>query len=70
MDCLAGNGVRVLMAGNPAYAMAVKSIYDCFAYLKNGGDISGLSEFEASSDLLKSVTQIDELMELQNKYLT
>ena len=70
LDFLAGNGVRVLMAGNPAYAMAVKSIYDCFAYLKNGGAISGLSEFEASSDLLKSVSQIDEFIELQTKYLT
>ena len=70
LDFLADHGVRILMAGNPAYAMAVKSIYDCFAHLKNGGSVSGLSEFEASSELLKSVIQIDELIELQNKYLT
>ena len=56
------------MAGNPAYAMAVKSIYDCFAHLRNGGVISELSRFEASPDLLKMVNQTDELVALQDKY--
>jgi len=68
LDFLAANGVRILMAGNAAYAMAVKSIYDCFAHLKNGGVISELSRFEASPDLLKMVTHIDELVALQGKY--
>ena len=26
------------MAGNPAFGMAVKAVYDCFKHLKDGGD--------------------------------
>mgnify|MGYP001211374043 CR=1 FL=1 len=65
---LAANGVRILMAGNPAYAMAFKSIYDCFAHKKNGETIGQLSQFEASPDLLNMVNQTDELIALQDKY--
>jgi hypothetical protein len=41
---LAANGIRALMLGNPAFAMAVKAIYECFKHLKNGGSPESLAE--------------------------
>ena len=68
-DFLAANGMRILMLGNPAYAMTVKAIYDCFKHLKDGGAMSELSEKEASAELLRSVNRTDELLQLQQQYL-
>lgn len=65
---LAANGVRILMAGNPAFAMTVKSIYDCFKHLKEGGVVEELNPREASSDLLRLVNRTDEFIQLQEKY--
>ena len=66
---LAANGVRILMAGNPAFAVAVKAIYDCFKHLKEGGAVEELIPKEASPDLLRLVNRTDELVQLQEKYL-
>ncbi len=66
---LAANGLRILMLGNPAFAVAVKAIYDCLKHLKDGGAIEELSGKEASSDLLRAVNRTDELIQLQQQFL-
>ncbi len=66
---LAANGIRILMLGNPAFAVAVKAIYDCLKHLKDGGSIEELSDKEASSDLLRAVNRTDELIQLQHQFL-
>ena len=38
---LAANGVRILMVGNPTFAVAVKAIYDSLKHLKDGGAMDG-----------------------------
>ena len=65
---LAAYGVRILMAGNPAFAMTVKTIYDCFKHLKEGGALEDLEPREASPDLLRLVNRTDEFIQLQEKY--
>jgi carboxyvinyl-carboxyphosphonate phosphorylmutase len=66
---LAAHGVRVLMLGNPAFAMAVKAIYDCFKHLKDGGGVEDLSDRQASADLLRAVNRTDEFLQWQQRYL-
>ena len=66
---LAAQGVRVLMLGNPAFAMAVKAMYDCFKHLKDGGDVEDLADQQASNDLLRAVNRTDELLQWQQRYL-
>ena len=66
---LAANGIRVLMLGNPAFAVAVKALYDCFKHLKDGGALEDLSDKHASSDLLRAVNRTDEFMQWQQRYL-
>ena len=68
-DFLAANGVRIVMAGNPAFGMAIQSIHDAFKHLKDGGDVEELSPREASAELLREVNRTDEFIELQEKYL-
>ena len=41
---LAAHGVRVLMLGNPAFAVAVKALYECFKHLKDGGSVEDLAD--------------------------
>src|SRR5262249_56457838 len=50
---LAANGIRILMLGNPAFAVTVKALYDCFKHLKDGGALDGLSDKPASTDPLR-----------------
>ena len=57
---LAAHGVRVLMLGNPAFAMAVKAIYECFTHVKEGGAVEDLADQQASADLLRAVNRTDE----------
>jgi carboxyvinyl-carboxyphosphonate phosphorylmutase len=66
---LAANGIRVLMLGNPAFAVAVKALYDCFKHLKDGGALEDLADKHASADLLRAVNRTDEFMQLQQRYL-
>ena len=65
---LAANGVRILMAGNPAFSVVVKAIYDCFKHLKEGGALEDLNSKEATPDLLRLVNRTDEFIQLQEKY--
>jgi len=68
-DFLAANGIRILMLGNPAFAVAVKAIYDCLKHLKDGGDIEELSDKVAGSELLRAVNRTDEFIQLQQQFL-
>ena len=66
---LAVKGVRVLMLGNPAFAVAVKAVYDCFKHLKDGGAVEDLSDKQASADLLRGVNRTDDFLQWQQRYL-
>ena len=66
---LAAHGIRVLMLGNPAFAVAVKAMYDCFKHLKDGGAVEDLSDKHASADLLRAVNRTDEFLQWQQRYL-
>ena len=69
MDYLAANGVSILMAGNPAFGMAVQAIYDSFKHLKDGGSVDDLAPREANAELLRQVNRTDEFIKLQDRYL-
>ena len=66
---MAANGVRIVMAGNPASGMAVKAVYDCFKHLQDGGDVADLASNEASPELLREVNRTDEFIQMQELYL-
>jgi oxaloacetate decarboxylase len=67
-DFLAAHGVRILMLGNPTFAVAVKAIYDSLKYLKDGGSPEALQDQQASQDLLRAVTRTDEFIQQQQTY--
>ncbi len=68
-EFLAANGVRILMLGNPTFAVAVKAIYDSLKHLKIGGSMEDLAERQAAPDLLRWVNRTDEFIGLQEQYL-
>jgi carboxyvinyl-carboxyphosphonate phosphorylmutase len=65
---LAANGVRVLMLGNPVFAVAVKAIYDSLKHLKDGGALEELRDRQASQDLLRAVNRTDAFIRQQREY--
>jgi carboxyvinyl-carboxyphosphonate phosphorylmutase len=66
---LAANGVRILMLGNPTYAIAVKAIYEALKRLQEGTALEELKELQAPPDLLRAVNRTDELIQWQQDYL-
>ena len=68
-EFLAANGVRIMMAGNPAFSVAVKAVYECLKHLKHGGRPDELAAKEASPELLREVNRTDEFIQLQERYL-
>ncbi|MEE3004964.1 MAG: isocitrate lyase/phosphoenolpyruvate mutase family protein [Chloroflexota bacterium] len=66
---LAANGVKILMLGNPTFAVAVKAIFDSLKHLKDAGPLEELAERQATSELLRSVNRTDEFVQWQDKYL-
>ncbi|ETX07432.1 MAG: hypothetical protein ETSY2_11245, partial [Candidatus Entotheonella gemina] len=66
---LAATGVKILMLGNPVFAMAVKSIYDGLKHLKDGGAMEELLDQQASAELLQWVNRTEEILRLQQQYL-
>jgi carboxyvinyl-carboxyphosphonate phosphorylmutase len=66
---LAANGVRILMLGNPIYAIAVKAIYDALKRLQEGTALEDLRELQAPPDLLRAVNRTEELVRWQQEYL-
>ena len=69
MPFLAANGVSIVMAGNPAFGMAIQAIYDSFKHLKEGGSVEDLAPREANAELLRQVNRTDEFIQLQEQYL-
>ena len=61
--------VRILMLGNPTYAVAVQAIYDSLSHLQNGGAMEDLADRQASPQLLRQVNRTDEFIALQDQYL-
>jgi carboxyvinyl-carboxyphosphonate phosphorylmutase len=66
---LDANGVRILMLGNPTYAVAVQAIYDSLSHLKDGGAMEDLGGRQAQPALLRQVNRTEEFMALQGRYL-
>jgi carboxyvinyl-carboxyphosphonate phosphorylmutase len=66
---LAANGIKILMLGNPTFAVTVKAIFDSLQHLKHGGTLEDLADRQANSDLLKLVNRTGELLEWQQQYL-
>ncbi len=66
---LAANGVRILMLGNPVYAVAVQAIYDSLKHLKDGGAPEELAGRLAAPELLRQVNRTDEFLGWQERYL-
>ena len=66
---LDANGVRILMLGNPTFAVAVKAIHDSLKHLKEGGAMEDLADRQAPPELLRQVNRTDEFTDLQERYL-
>src|SRR5262249_9879334 len=66
---LAAQGIRVLMLGNPAFAIVVQALYECFKHLKDGGALEDLAAQQASADLLRAVNRTEEFVYWQQRYL-
>jgi carboxyvinyl-carboxyphosphonate phosphorylmutase len=66
---LSANGMRILMLGNPTYAIAVQAVYDALKRLKEGTALEDLKELQAPPELLRAVNRTEELMQWQQKYL-
>jgi oxaloacetate decarboxylase len=66
---LAAYGVRVRYLNQPVYSMAVRAIYDCLVYLKEGRSLDELKERMASRELLDTVIRTDEMGSWGEKYI-
>ena len=54
---------------NPAYLVAVKSIYDTLIFLKDGGDAAQLKGKQADPELARQIIRIDEFEKWQKEYM-
>ena len=61
--------MRILMLGNPTYAVAVKAIHDTLSHLKDGGAVEDVANDQAPPALLRQVNRTDEFLALQERYL-
>jgi carboxyvinyl-carboxyphosphonate phosphorylmutase len=68
-DFLAASGVRILMLGNPVFAVAVRAIYDSLKHLHEGGALEALHDRQASQELLRVVNRTEEFLQLQREYM-
>jgi len=66
---LAATGVRILMLGNPVFAVAVKAIHDSLQHLHEGGALEALQDRQALPALLRAVNRTDEFMQRQREYM-
>ena len=69
-DFLAAHGVRILMLGNPTFAVAVKAIYDSLKHLRDGGALEVLQDRQAAQELLRAVNRTDEFRQQQQDYMS
>ncbi len=63
------SNMRILMLGNPTFAVAVKAIHDSLKHLKDGGAPEELAGQQAPPDLLRQVNRTDEFLVLQERYV-
>ena len=63
------SNMRILMLGNPTFAVAVKAIHDSLKHLKDGGALEDLAGQQAPPDLLRQVNRTDEFLALQERYV-
>ncbi|MBM3943248.1 MAG: oxaloacetate decarboxylase [SAR202 cluster bacterium] len=68
-EFLSENGVKILMLGNPTFAVAVKAIHDSLQHLRDGGMLEDLKERQAAPELLRAVNRTDEFIQWQDEYL-
>ncbi len=61
--------MRILMLGNPTYAVAVRAIYDSLSHLREGGALESLADRQAPPDLLRRVNRTEDFIALQERYL-
>ena len=66
---LEANVVRILMLGNPTFAVAVKAVHDTLNQPQDGGALDYLDTQLAPPDLLRSVNRTEEFLRLQEEYL-
>ncbi len=66
---LAANGVRILMLGNPLYAIAVQAMYEALKRLHEGTALEDLKALQAPPELLRAVNRSAELSQWQQEYL-
>ncbi len=66
---LAATGVKILMLGNPTFAVAVKAIVDSLRHLKEGGSLEELGDRQATPYLLRCINRTDEFLQWQEEYL-
>ncbi|MSQ16718.1 MAG: isocitrate lyase/PEP mutase family protein [Dehalococcoidia bacterium] len=66
---LGDNGVRILMLGNPTFAVAVKAVHDALLHLRDGGAMEDLREQQATPELLRAVNRTEEFIQWQREYL-
>jgi hypothetical protein len=59
---LTTNGVRILILGNPTYAIAVKVIYDALKHLEEGTALEERKELQDPLDLLRAVKHTAEFI--------
>lgn len=65
----ADNNVKIIMLGNPTYQVAVKSIHDTLAFLKDGGDAAELKDRQADTTLTRRIIRSAEFEQWQKDYL-
>ena len=63
------SNMRILMLGNPTFAVAVKAIHDSLKHLKDGGALEDLAGQQAAPDLLRQVNRADEFLALQERHV-
>ena len=61
--------MRILMLGNPTFAVAVKAIYDSLLHLRDGGAMEELADRQAPPALLRRVNRTDQFIDLQERFL-
>ena len=67
-EFLAANGVRILMLGNPTFAVAVRAVHDSLKFLQDGGKQEELEDRMAPAELLRAVNRTDEYIRWQEEY--
>jgi carboxyvinyl-carboxyphosphonate phosphorylmutase len=66
---LAANDVKILYLGNPAFAITVKALYDCFTHLIDGGAPEDLRPLQADQELQGRVARVTEFSLIEERFI-